>query len=138
MLTLPIKKKWFDMILNRIKTEEYREIKPYYTTRFKNVLGLAEISDSELISWLKYTSSEPFKIKFVNGYGGDKPYFIAEICLTIDTGYEDWGAEPNKEYYVLFINKIIDARVHLNSSTPYSEISNTKRHQSTGQYNAHK
>ena len=30
MLTLPIKKKWFDMILSGEKKEEYREIKPYY------------------------------------------------------------------------------------------------------------
>ena len=29
MLTLPIKKKWFDMILSGEKKEEYREIKPY-------------------------------------------------------------------------------------------------------------
>lgn len=36
MLTLPIKKKWYDMILSGEKKEEYREIKPYYTTRFAN------------------------------------------------------------------------------------------------------
>ena len=29
MLTLPIKKKWFDMILSGEKKEEYREIKPF-------------------------------------------------------------------------------------------------------------
>ena len=29
MLTLPIKKKWFDMIVSGEKKEEYREIKPY-------------------------------------------------------------------------------------------------------------
>ena len=34
MLTLPIKKKWFDMIFSGEKKEEYREIKPYYETRF--------------------------------------------------------------------------------------------------------
>ena len=34
MLTLPIKKKWFDMILFGEKKEEYREIKPYWTKRF--------------------------------------------------------------------------------------------------------
>lgn len=34
MLTLPIKKKWFDMILSGEKKEEYREIKPYYERRF--------------------------------------------------------------------------------------------------------
>lgn len=36
MLVLPIKKKWFYMILTGEKREEYRDIKPYYTTRLKN------------------------------------------------------------------------------------------------------
>lgn len=35
MLVLPIKKKWFYMILTGEKREEYRDIKPYYTTRLK-------------------------------------------------------------------------------------------------------
>lgn len=34
MLVLPIKKKWFDMIASGEKKEEYREIKPYWTSRF--------------------------------------------------------------------------------------------------------
>lgn len=40
MLTLPIKKKWFDMILSGEKKEEYREIKEYYDVRFVSVFGL--------------------------------------------------------------------------------------------------
>ena len=41
MLTLPIKKGWYDLIAGGVKKEEYREIKPYYTTRFRNLyLGL--------------------------------------------------------------------------------------------------
>lgn len=39
MLTLPIKKKWFDMIVSGEKREEYREIKPYYDSRFMNAFG---------------------------------------------------------------------------------------------------
>lgn len=38
-LVLTIKKKWFDMILSGKKTEEYREIKPYWETRFINYFG---------------------------------------------------------------------------------------------------
>lgn len=37
MLTLPIKKKWFDMIKSGEKKEEYREIKPYYDSRFYHI-----------------------------------------------------------------------------------------------------
>ena len=43
MLTLPIKKKWFDMIKSGEKKEEYREFKPYYTTRFNNILNKTTI-----------------------------------------------------------------------------------------------
>ena len=42
MLTLPIKKKWFDMILYGKKKEEYREIKPYYNSRFAKALGISQ------------------------------------------------------------------------------------------------
>lgn len=35
MLTLPITRKWYDMILSGEKTEEYREVKPYYDSRFR-------------------------------------------------------------------------------------------------------
>ena len=37
MLSLPIKMKWLEMIASGEKKDEYREIKPYWTTRFKNV-----------------------------------------------------------------------------------------------------
>lgn len=40
MLILPIKSKWFNMILSGDKQEEYREIKPYYTTRFKKIFEM--------------------------------------------------------------------------------------------------
>ena len=40
MLVLPIKKKWFDMIVSGEKKEEYREFKEYYHIRFKRIFGL--------------------------------------------------------------------------------------------------
>lgn len=40
MLILPIKGKWFNMILSGGKQEEYREIKPYYMTRFKKIFDM--------------------------------------------------------------------------------------------------
>ena len=43
MLILPIKKKWFDMILSGEKREEYRDIKEYYETRFQNLFGAITI-----------------------------------------------------------------------------------------------
>jgi len=36
-LILPIKKKWFDMILSGDKKEEYRDMKPFYDKRIENI-----------------------------------------------------------------------------------------------------
>ena len=44
MLTLTIEKKWFDMILSGEKTEEYRELKRYYDSRFRNA-AMREVSE---------------------------------------------------------------------------------------------
>ena len=43
-LTLAIKKKWFDMIASGVKLEKYREIKPYYQSRFNKPLKKADAS----------------------------------------------------------------------------------------------
>ena len=94
MLTLPIKKKWFDMILSGEKKEEYRDIKPYYDTRFRNVWGYPAYF------------SEIHTIRFRNGYSKDSPSFLADVSLGIGTGRTEWGAEPVKKYYVLRIHKV--------------------------------
>lgn len=91
MLTLPIKKKWFDMILSGEKKEEYREIKPYYDVRFRNVWGYPAY-------WNK-----PQRVMFRNGYSKDSSAVIVDCRLSIRTGRPEWGAEPNKKYYVLTI-----------------------------------
>lgn len=97
MLTLPIKKKWFDMILSGEKKEEYREIKPYYTTRLNKIFNMIDDIPIDLAET---------EVKFTNGYGNKVPAFIADCHLEKRTGKEEWGAEPNKEYYVLVIKKI--------------------------------
>lgn len=48
MLTLPIKKKWFDMIASGEKKEEYREIKEYYEIRLQNLFGAITIYPSSI------------------------------------------------------------------------------------------
>ena len=100
MLILPIKKKWFDLILTGEKKEEYREIKPYYKSRFKNVFTMHPYSFIPC-------GDDARKIMFRNGYSKNSPAFIAECTLDIKTGKEEWGAEIGKEYYVLTIKKII-------------------------------
>jgi hypothetical protein len=96
MLILPIKKKWFDMILSGKKKEEYREIKPYYKSRF------AKIFEMHPYSYIP-TGLDTHKIIFRNGYRSDSPSFIATVTLDIGTGKTEWGAEEEKDYYILKI-----------------------------------
>lgn len=82
MLVLPIKKKWFDMIKSGEKKEEYREIKPYYDSRFKYVF---------------------IHIYLRNGYSSNSPTIKCKVKIEKGYGKPEWGAEPNKLYYVLKI-----------------------------------
>lgn len=92
MLTLPIKKKWFDMILSGEKKEEYREIKPYYTSRFYNLVNIWVDNEQTVVP-----------ILFRNGYSSNSPTIKCMVIIREGQGKPEWGAEPNKEYYVLKI-----------------------------------
>ena len=94
-LYLTLKKKWFDMILSGEKTEEYREMKPYW-------LRLANAT-------LMYD-----KIRFVNGYGKDRPSFEIELKDVVFAGRdfdikgnEDWGADNSTNFYILKLGRIL-------------------------------
>lgn len=95
MLTLPIKKKWFDMIKSGEKKEEYREIKSYYDNRFK--IYEPYLSDFE-------------SIIFRNGYRKDSPKIKCYCYISKGYGREEWGAEPGKEYYVLKILSVEEVK----------------------------
>ena len=84
ILTLAIKKKWFDLIASGEKKEEYREIKPYYQSRFNKPLT---------------------HIRFTNGYGNSVPSVTVEL-LGISKGIPkpEWSEgtiEQGTEVYVL-------------------------------------
>ena len=93
-MVLPIKKKWYDMILSGEKKEEYRDLKPYYRTRlyhegFLDQYGLPTLYEGTVL--------------FRNGYSKNSPSFTALCCVDIRTGRQEWGAVEGKEYYVLRI-----------------------------------
>ena len=91
MLTLPLKKKWFDMILSGKKKQEYREFNTYYAKRFRSA---------------GFYDHPTAKICFRNEYGHKAPAFVASCSLSVGTGLPEWGAEPGKEYFVLHIKTI--------------------------------
>lgn len=108
MLILPIKKKWFDMIRSGEKKEEYREIKPYWTKRLNNEFDkmLKSIVPANVERDLrKYP--QWLTVIFKNGYSKHSPFIKCECKIKIGQGKEEWGAEPNKEYYVLEILEVL-------------------------------
>lgn len=115
MLTLPIKKKWFDMIVSGEKKEEYREIKPYYDSRFMNAFGFLLVGGQMV--WRGSTGRNPEAVAgtvvFRNGYSKDSPEVVCKCTLQFGKGKPEWGAEPGKLYYVLKIEKVEEVRNHV-------------------------
>lgn len=95
MLVLPIKKKWFDMIVSGEKKEEYREIKPYYDQR---------------LGYLTVGTGKVSTIVFRNGYSHNSPSVKCKCSILIDKGIKEWGAEENIEYYVIKIIEILEVK----------------------------
>lgn len=93
-LILPIKGEWYRKILEGVKPDEYRDIKPYYTSRLKNADGTYK--------QFKY-------IKFINGYGNKRPYAVFE-CKGISEGLGDTSlGAPFVYCYIISIGKLISS-----------------------------
>lgn len=81
-LTLVLTKYWYDLIECGYKLEEYREIKPYYNSRF-----------------VGKTYAE---VVFINGYHKDARrmcFHVKEIVKA--TGNPDWGGDPHHKTWVI-------------------------------------
>ena len=91
MLTLPIKRKWFDMIESGEKKEEYRDSTPYYEARFTNLPRLSE--NGMLQSYIRLRA----------GYTPDSPSMTIQCWIDKGTGRTEWGAKPGKKYFRLHI-----------------------------------
>lgn len=89
MLTLPIKRRWFDLILSGVKLEEYRADTPYYAARFARYAG------------------QKIKVRFRNGYSPYSPSFVATVTPVLMAGGKaEWGADHDATYWTLKIHEI--------------------------------
>lgn len=95
MLTLTIKKKWFDMILSGEKKEEYRECSRYYFQKFRQHLGCRIINGERV--------KDEFLVRFKTEYGMPSKSVVARCTVRLGHGKPEWGSEPDKGYYVLSI-----------------------------------
>lgn len=113
-LTLTIKKKWYDMILSGEKKAEYRDIKPFYISRFRNHFYTYEkgedTQDSPPTNEGFLQAARKLNIWFdaiilKNGYRKDSRAMKISGVMHVETGKPEWGAEPGKEYFVLHIGQ---------------------------------
>ena len=97
MLTLPIKREWFELILCGIKKEEYREVNSYYEKRFRNI-GLLDSAGMPT----------PMEATIIlrNGYSKASPTIMVDVTMGYGEGCLEWGAEPGDRYYILKIERI--------------------------------
>ena len=97
ILHLNLKKKWFDMIASGEKTEEYREIKSFWSRIFGPGIRIKG----------KVFHPSDVTICFSNGYAKKRKQMLVECkYLSTRTGKKEWGAVPNQCYYVLTLGKV--------------------------------
>jgi len=123
-LKLTLKKQWFDLIVQGIKTEEYREIKTYWFERlvfqyqkaFKYCTGKSYRDCLHVESGIRQTLCEgartmvamrPFDlVEFTNGYDSTSPKITLECQgITIGQGLTEWGAVEGQEYFIIKLGR---------------------------------
>lgn len=117
ILILTVSKEWFDKILSEKKTEEYREIKPYWVARlFQNNSNIVDVQylasglagRTDLLKGYidaKRIISKPYThILFINGYGKNRPRVEKEI-VSITIGKPKKGLCPDEwldtEFFII-------------------------------------
>jgi len=107
-LKLTIKKQFFDMILSGQKTEEYREIKPFWIRRLA-IDGMINHKDKTV----RFNRFREFdQIQFFNGscYSQSLPNFTIQCKgIHVGKGHPEWGAEPGVTYFILLLGEVIQS-----------------------------
>jgi hypothetical protein len=108
-LDLPLKKQWYEMIESGVKTEEYREIKPYWCKR------LAKCNSA--LCWIRKGGNCQFVHLLGNlnrpgythvrfRYGYTKRTMLREIeSISIGYGKPEWGAPTDRRVFIIKFKK---------------------------------
>ena len=115
ILHLVLKRKWWDMIASGEKKEEYRDLSAYWIKR----LCFTRIDNPYVYCVMEKCCMECFNeagedycafpfdvVTFHLGYTNTTMTF-ENNGIEINYGCEDWGAEPDKLYFVIKLGKRI-------------------------------
>lgn len=115
VLRLTLTKKWFDMTKTGIKTEDYREINEYWIKRLTD--GIIPVTVKENVLRQKNELPPVYKFKKFDcnimtlGYPSnsdtEKILKFQHNGIEIRTGNPEWGAEPNRLYFVILHGAVI-------------------------------
>lgn len=118
-LRLPLKTKWFDMTKKGIKTEDYREITPYWIKRLVDndidltideiKLGLCALRDGHTQDhvynvygfWFKNFTHNIMTLGYPNADDKDRIIQFQHEGIEVAYGNPEWGAESDKYYFVI-------------------------------------
>lgn len=121
-LQLSLKKKWFEMTKAGIKTEDYRETSEYWMKRFFTKQSYEQYLDAKFNGGnecengyfdIKFAEYKPFCYNVMTlGYpksnDTERILKLEHKGIEIRTGNPEWGAEPNKIYFVIKHGNIIN------------------------------
>lgn len=126
ILRLTLKGIWYDMIAAGTKTEEYREIKPYWEKRLLDYKALSDYVDKNYVSLLVYQfivhgNIQPhidgckmfprgyLVVTFSRGYGVNMPHmsFVLQ-SITMGQGKTEWGAPAETPVFIIKLGKRLD------------------------------
>ena len=119
-LQLSLKKQWFEMTKSGVKTEDYREITPYWVKRLTQIEGECDLVyaadflkkgkeyNDTMFGRQKHGFCFPKKFAYnvmTLSYpkNGDTERILKLEHKGIEIGYgkPEWGAEPNKFYFII-------------------------------------
>lgn len=114
-LHMSLKKQWFDLTKSGIKTEDYREITPYWVKRLIEPIDegvtvddvIYYLSGGKLDHYrntgfvLKNFETNTMTLGYPKSTDTERILILEHAGIEIRTGNTDWGAEPNKLYFVI-------------------------------------
>lgn len=116
-LQMSLKTKWFEMTKAGIKTEDYREINEYWVKRLVNPLPKnMAISYRTVEALIKgYSEERGFKkfdfnimtLGYPKSTDTERILKLEHKGIEIGYGNPEWGAEPNKLYFIIKHGDII-------------------------------
>lgn len=113
-LQLSLKKQWFEMTKAGVKTEDYRELSPYFYSRLCLYRGEPKTEkwwreyfdehyslDQEARTTFKKIDQNIMTWGYPKSNDTERTLKFDHAGIEIREGNPDWGAEPGKLYFVI-------------------------------------